>query len=487
MSKDNLLPKQNSIYLIILLFLWLSIVFLSTYVLYYFVFPAKMYKFFPKNTEWFVEFRLDLIDDFSDFLPKEYYPWFYSYKDKIKGDMRWAVLFYEGKKIDALLTWNEHSSLKLLESIKLPWEWIIHDNDIILLDQSAVPPCIFKKNTLFCSQDKDVLLLLLNDKSKFRQNKNSLLIENNLHYRNDVFVFFGEKFLNNFPLIKNRFNWFGISLKEIGSQLDWLFYWSMIQENSFPEKDRTLRKSNFENFVSSSWAVIALWWINLEKHINNSFKFANQENPYYALLFKWLLEWVSKNIFWSEFWFFNNILPLFSWEFLFVIKESNNKYDFEIIAEKTGSLDILFENFKNQSKKFLPYKETFQYKQLTLEKIVAKYWAIKNFDEILKWSKILWWEIKWKPWWFYFIEKNWLIRIATNLDILIDSLDTKAPKISSHLPSSPYSFEFGFISTNKLNSLFEFIGFDKKIIKDKEVWWQTIWFNGWIQTKFVLK
>ena len=483
MSMEKFYSKPHlSIIVSIIVIIWLFIIFILSYVIYNLVFHWKIYKNFPSSSDWFIEYNLWDIDIIKDYFPADYIPWYFSYIDKFDKNDKWAILFFKWEKIDVIELAMLESWTKLFNKLKHNSEQILISWSYIELSQSSIPPCISKKNLLFCTENKDILEDILKDDTNMRDDNNFTTIENNLYRQNMLIAYFNSEFINKFSYLEWRFRSAWISLKHNWSEIDWIFYWSLDLENEI--NDKQVRKYNLESYINTEDWILFFWWRDFQKQFNEMIDNMSINKPYLILLAKWLLDAKLKEFFWWWVKFVDDILPLFSWEFLIAVKEIDKVTHLELILEKTNSIQYLLDNFENETKKYMPIKEEYNYGIYDLKQISSDASNIENIDKMKNWKKIKWWTVKWKDHWLYLIEDNDLFKISTSLEVLEAWLFSEKTSLKDLLPYSPYSYDFWYVNFPKLNSLIEIME-DEPISHDIHwISWQSMWSNNWIQVKF---
>ena len=484
MSKTE--KKQlNFILINFIIFIWSIIIILLSYIWYKLIFPTKIVKDLPIETNHFIEFELNTLNNLEEILGKNI-PWFFSYTNKIDEIKKWAVIFYKWEKIDALLTWSKRNSLNILKKLTTNKKSITESWSLILSLESPIPPCIHKWNSLFCWKNKNILEELLKDESKIRDNEKFLKIENNLYKNPEVFWFANLKNNEELKLTKEKFDSIWIAIRENQWQIEWIMFWNYKKDYKHLNFERK-RNLNLEKYIKIQDTVASFWAREFEKQVSFSLEKYENNQSYFTLLWKWIIQGKLKEIFWENI-NLDDFLKVFSWEAVFSIFQENWKYEFEIIAEKTDLNKWILKEYEKNLNRFLPFKEVFHYKSIELTQITSNEENIEKSEEFFNWAKIYSFKAKEEDFWIHFIENKKLIRISSSKERIKKSLNSKAINLWKQLPQMPYSNDFWYINTKHLAQLSESFNMQEaikipNILKNKEISWASLSFEDWMQIR----
>lgn len=473
----------NFILINLIVFTGIIIISLMAYIWYKMFFPTKIVKDLPKNIDWFVEFQLWYLENLEEILWEDI-PWFSSYSDKIFDIKKWAIINYKWEKIDILLTWSKRKSIKILD--KINWNSSTKSWSLILSLESPIPPCVQKWASLFCGKNTKILKELLAEKTQIRENKKFLKIENNLYKKYVAFFFIDIKNSKKLNFTKWKFDSIWATFKKNNWKIEWIIFWNYNEKYKnldFEEK----RKLKLEKYVNIENTVAIFWARDFEKQALKIFKKSEENQSYLPLLWKWLIQWKLKEVFWENI-SLEEFLKIFWKEAIFSIFKENWKYEFEIIAEKTDFNKKLLKKYEENLKRFLPFKEVFKYKDVVLEQISVNKKNIKKTEELLTSAKIYWFKAEEQDFWIYFSEWKKIIRISSSLKRIKKSFKLSLKDLWKYLPKMPYSNDFWYLNSNNFKSFLEEFNMWEsvkipKFLKNKQVSWANITFKDWMQIK----
>lgn len=474
---------KNSVFTLISVLIWAVMFSLVIYVGYRIFVPVSISKSLPKDISMLVEFDVNKISTLEGVFPWSIKPWFFSYEKYIQNAERWAIFDYKWEKVAALLIKKPYAK-SFLASIATDPDGIDTTWDLYKSRSWNIPPCIYHNNVLFCSKSERTLSELQNDKTTLYQNDEFLNVKNNLYSNNNVFAYGSSEAFNDLLLLRGKFKSIWLSTKNILWIEEWILYWF---KNNFAllwEMTSKKRKFDLESQIDGNNLVFAYWWVNLESQLNDLIVEANKINPYSLLLTKWIFNAEIKDIFWSDFDLFKDIMPLFSWEFVIALNKEKDQYVLDIVAEKNQPIEPFIAWLKSEAKKLQPKQESYQFENVMLDQIGVDKDVVEITDITENSKEIKWWQVRWNTWWLYISEYDWLIRLSTSITSIKKSLSSISSPLSSLLPPSPYSYEFGYINADKTNLALSTFGLEERLPLGKNISWQTIWFQDWIQTKF---
>ena len=376
-----------------IIFFWILLLFLWWYIFYKIFFDWHIYKNVSKNIDYIIEFDLKNFDKFWGFLWKNQ-PFFTSYLDEMNFK-KWAIIFYQWKKIDALLTKSEKNSIKFLKKISI-WKEkkVIKKNNFLISENSPAPFCQQNQQNLFCSKDKKILQNFINDIKNWEilnDEKNFLKVKNNLTiFWNFIFWYANLQNWDFFPLISEKFKSWWFTFWQDWDEIKWIFYW--FSKKIFYEKTKNLnfqKKEKFNLKFNPKNTFAIFYWKNFQKKLEKNFEILEEKNPQIAKIWREIFDEKNFEI--------NLLLQKQFWEKIFL--EEKNNWDLFILKEK-------WEKIFNEQKNFK--KSKFSLQQADLNQFLPKniFSEEKIFLNLEKIQKTLWKNFFWKFKFFWAVSKK---------------------------------------------------------------------------------